>query len=147
MQALARATANVSLPQAAWWRSRLSFVYRVRVARQNREWNADTLQGNPMLRLSAGDIQQLLQHLHVQQIKTSGSAKLLYIRDSLAISCLWQSTIRGFNAGSTRLHNIKLPTNKSAVFFLTPEVKLQPGAQLHTMLDRTKNKNGGRYTI
>ncbi len=69
--------------------------------------------------LSTEDIQQLLQHLPAQQTKTSGSAKLVYIRDSLAITHLWHFTIRGFNAGSTRLHDIKLTTNKSAVLFLT----------------------------
>ena len=137
------------------------------------EWNAETLQGNPtwsplVRRLTKGykleaeeqgyqqkgavplaeeEIQHLLEHLHAQQNKTSGSTKLLHIRDGLAISCLWQSTVRGFNAGSIRLDNIKLPTNNSAVPFLTPEVKLQPGAQPHIMLDRTNNKKGGHCTI
>lgn len=52
--------------------------------------------------LSEEEAEQLLGHVHAQQVKTSGGVKLLYIRGGLAISCLWRSTIRGFNAGSVR---------------------------------------------
>ncbi len=75
------------------------------------------------------------------------TAKLLYIRDGLAISVLWQSAVRGFNAGSMWLDNVRLPTDTPTIPFLIPEVKLQPGAQLHFLPDRTKNRRRGHRTI
>lgn len=100
------------------------------------KWNATTQQGNPSLeplitRLTKGykaaaedqayqqkgavplteaEIKQLLQYLQAQQANSSGINKQLYLRDGLAISTLWQTTTRGFNAGGIRLANIRLLT-------------------------------------
>ena len=136
-------------------------------------WNASTLQGNPtkgplLQRLVQGyksfaaehgyeqkgavplteeDMIQLLQHLHSQQATSSGTPQLLLIRDGLALSILWQGTVRGFNAGGIRLENIRLPTNDPALPFLVTAVQLPANAKIHLMLDRTKNKKGGYCTI
>jgi len=100
MQAPAWATANLSSPRAVCQGSdHLSTEFKL--LSTTGDWNAETLQGNPTwsplvrrltkgykaeaedqgyqqkgaVSLSGEEIQQLLEHLHAQQTKTSGSAK------------------------------------------------------------------------
>ena len=47
-------------------------------------------------------IQALLQLLMQQQQDSSGTDRLLLLRDGLMISLLWQSCFRGFNVGALK---------------------------------------------
>ena len=60
---------------------------------------------------------------------------------------LWQSSFRGFNVGALRLSNIVTPTNSPAIFYIVPEVTLQPGAQLYLLPDITKIHKEGHCTV
>ena len=140
---------------------------------RNGDWNASTQQGNPMLSnqlrrmtkgygtaaarqgykqraavpISSSKVAVLLQLLMHQQQNSSGTDKLLLIRDGLTVSLLWQSCFTGFNVGSLRPGNIQTPTGSPAVQFITPEVTLQAGAQLYLYPDVTINRKGGHCTV
>jgi hypothetical protein len=95
--------------------------------------------------LTEVEMQLLLQSMH----KTCNSSSrdphqhMLPLRDGMLFSLLWQSCLRGFNAGALRLDNVVLPTGENAVPYLVPELRLQAGAVLHLLPDTTKNKKGG----
>jgi len=86
--------------------------------------------------LTEVEMQLLLQSMH----KTCNSSSrdphqhMLPLRDGMLFSLLWQSCLRGFNAGALRLDNVVLPTGENAVPYLVPELRLQAGAVLHLLV-------------
>ena len=64
---------------------------------------------------------------------TNQHQKLLVLRDGMLFSLLWQSCLRGFNAGSLRLDNITLPTGESAMPYWVPHRQLHAEAVLHLL--------------
>ncbi len=99
--------------------------------------------------LTEVEMQLLLQSMHNSYSSTSTNPhqQMLLLRDGMLFSLLWQSCLKGFNAGALRLDNIMLPTGESAVPSLVPEPKLQAGAVLHLLPDPTKYKKGGHCKI
>ncbi len=94
-------------------------------------------------------MQLLLQSMHqtCNSSSTDPHQQMLLLQDGMLFSLLWQSCLRGFNAGALRLDNIVLPTGENAVPYLVPESRLQAGAVLHLLPDTTKNKKGGHCKI
>ncbi len=105
------------------------------------------------------EMQLLLQSIH----KTCNSSStyphqhMLLMRDGMLFSLLWQSCLRGFNAGALRLDNVVLPTGVNIVPYQVPELRVPElrlhvgavyaGAVLHLLSDTTKNKKGGHCKI
>ena len=79
--------------------------------------------------------------------RTDPHQQMILLRDGMLFSLLWQSCLRGFNAGALRWDNIVLPTGENAVPYLVPELRLQAGAVLHVLPDTTKNKKKGQCKI
>ncbi len=99
--------------------------------------------------LTEAEMQLLLQSMlqTCNSSRTDPHQQMILLRDGMLFSLLWQSCLRGFNAGALRLDNIVLPTGANAVPYLVPELRLQAGAVPHLLPDTTKNKKGGHCKI
>jgi len=96
--------------------------------------------------LTEREMQLLLQSMHksCNNSSTNPHQHMLLLQDGeMLFSLLWQSCLRGFNAGALRLDNVVLLSGENAVPYLVPELRLQAGAVLHLLPDITKNKKGG----
>jgi len=90
--------------------------------------------------LTEVEMQLLLQSMHktCNSSSTDPHQHMLLMRDGMLFSLLWQSCLRGFNAGALRLDNVVLPTGENTVPYLVPELRPQAGAVLHLLSDSTK---------
>ncbi len=85
-------------------------------------------------------------HKTCNSSSTDPHQHMLLMRDGMLFSLLWQSCLRGFNAGALRLDNVVLPTGVNTVPYLVPKLRLHAGA-VHLLSDTTKNKKGGHCKI
>ncbi|DBA92578.1 TPA: hypothetical protein ACH3X1_002800 [Trebouxia sp. C0004] len=75
--------------------------------------------------LTEAEMQLLLQSMNqaCNSSSTDPHQQMLLLRDGMLISLLWQSCLRGFNAGALRSDSFVLPTGENAVPYLSARGK------------------------